>query len=48
MSSDSDNEGPSTPKKSKSRQYKQKFRDEWLHQDEFKKWLRRDPKFEVF
>lgn len=36
---ESDHEGPFTPKK--KRIYKQKFRDEWLRHENFKKWLRR-------
>ncbi|CAB3229197.1 unnamed protein product [Arctia plantaginis] len=39
---ESDDEGPSTPKKKRS--YKQKFRNEWSHHENFKKWLRRDMK----
>lgn len=45
-SSESDEAGPSSPKKTKKRQYKQKFRNEWLEDNEFKKWLKCDPKNE--
>ncbi|CAG5035893.1 unnamed protein product [Parnassius apollo] len=43
-SDDSDQSGPSTPKKAKKIHYKQKFRDEWLKDNSFKTWLKRDPK----
>lgn len=43
-SSECDQRGLSTPKKIKKHHYQQKFRDEWLVDSDFKKWLKRDLK----